>query len=369
MPRRFSWQTIRHAIREELHELTVFHQPSRPWEMPFAAALSYGLPLLFGAWFGHLDQALLVAFGGMVFLYLPRTPLWHRMAWIMVCAFGMIASYAAGLFSQFIALGPVPAVTITTILVTMVVRFYGVSPPGSLLFVTAASLGAYVPLAAAQEPTMLGLFAIGTLLACLIAFIYSALILSRRDPMPITPPSGHGFDYVVLDSVVIGAAVGISLLLAELLHMDKPYWAPVSCVAIMQGTTLHAVWSRPVERILGTGVGVLVAAALLQLPFQSWTIAITVIALFFMFQVLVVRHYALSSVFFTPMAILMAEAPLVLANKISGELIATRFWDTVLGCLIGVIGGTCLHNVRFRRAASRALRRVIPSRLLHWRVG
>src|SRR5690606_32789309 len=109
----------------------------RAWEMPLAAALCSGLPLLIGAWFGHMDYALAASLGGMVFLYLPGTALSHRMVWIMACSFGLIASYAGGLLSQFVALGVIPALSMTAILVTMVCRFYGVGPPGSLFFVMA----------------------------------------------------------------------------------------------------------------------------------------------------------------------------------------------------------------------------------------
>lgn len=33
------------------------------------------------------------------------------------------------------------------------------------------------------------------------------------------------------DAVVIGAFVGLSLLLAQMLALQRPYWVPVSCLA------------------------------------------------------------------------------------------------------------------------------------------
>jgi hypothetical protein len=36
--------------------------------------------------------------------------------------------------------------------------------------------------------------------------------------------------------------------------------------------------------------------------------------------------------------------------------------DTVLGCLIGLAGGICLHGARFRRATGGQLRRLIRAK-------
>ena len=69
--------------------------------MPFAAALATGLPLCVGAWFDRLDYGLVSSLGGLVFLYLPATPLSHRMVTLMACAFGMLACYTLGLMSHF----------------------------------------------------------------------------------------------------------------------------------------------------------------------------------------------------------------------------------------------------------------------------
>ncbi len=75
--------------------------------MAFAAALASGLPLMVGAWFGHLEYGLISSIGGLAFLYLPNTPMSHRMVWLMACAFGMAASYALGLMTHFLPLARV----------------------------------------------------------------------------------------------------------------------------------------------------------------------------------------------------------------------------------------------------------------------
>ncbi|WP_370659645.1 FUSC family protein [Massilia polaris] len=66
---------------------------------------------------------------------------------------------------------------------------------------------------------------------------------------PLPEPT---FDFVIFDSIVIGAFVGIALVLAHALQLDKPYWVPVSCLAVIQGSSLRAVWSKQLQRIIGT---------------------------------------------------------------------------------------------------------------------
>ena len=44
------------------------------------------------------------------------------------------------------------------------------------------------------------------------------------------------------------------------------------------------------------------------------------------------------------------------------ELIQSRFNDTVLGCLVGLVGGICLHSRHFRALLGPLLRRLLPSR-------
>lgn len=363
MTRTSRWSKLQALMREELRQLTIIQASDRAWQMPVAAALASGLPLLIGAAINRLDYGLVASLGGLVFLYLPGTPLYHRMVQLMTCAFGMIACYALGVMSHFFPLAMMPALTFTAILVTMVCRFYGMGPPGSLFFIMAASIGAYTPGDLAQLPLKVGLIALGTLLACLIGFFYSVYILRLHAPKPVAALPAPTFDFVVFDSVVIGAFVGVSLAVAQLLQLQKPYWVPISCLAVIQGASLRAVWTRQLHRVLGTSVGLLLAWLLLLLPLERWSISLAMMALTFVIESIVVRHYALAAVFITPLTILLAEAA-TLGHGSPAALVGARFIDTVLGCFVGLIGGICLHSPRFRAVATRGIRRLLPSRLL-----
>jgi uncharacterized membrane protein YccC len=346
---------------EEWRHLTTIQASDRQWQMPFAAALASGLPLLVGAYFNRLDYGLVSSVGGLVFLYLPSTPLYHRMISVMACAFGLAACYALGLMSHFFAPVMMPALVFTAILVTMVCRLYNVGPPGSLFFIMTASIGAYSPVEVLQLPLMVGLLTMGSLLACLIGLIYSVTLLRKQAPQPVAPLPRPTFDFVVFDSVVIGVFVGISLAAAQLLQLQKAYWVPVSCLAVIQGASLRAVWSKQLHRVIGTGIGLLVSWALLLLPLDQWSISLTMMALTFVVEYTVVRHYAFAAIFITPLTILLAEAA-TLGHGSPSALIHARFIDTLLGCFVGLVGGICLHSPRFRGVAGTQLRRLMPSR-------
>lgn len=355
------WRNLQVLMSEELRHLTTIHASDRLWQMPFAAALASGLPLLVGAYFNRLNYGLVSSLGGLVFLYMPNTPLYHRMVSVMACAFGMAACYALGLMSHFFAPVMMPVLVFIAILVTMVCRFYGLGPPGSLFFIMTASIGAYSPVEVMQLPLMVGLLTMGCLLACLIGLVYSVHTLRIQAPKPVAPLPPPTFDFVVFDSVVIGVFVGISLAAAQLLQLQKAYWVPVSCLAVIQGASLRAVWSKQLHRVIGTVIGLLVSWALLLLPLDKWSISLTMMALTFVIEFTVVRHYAFAAIFITPLTILLGEAA-TLGHGSSSALIQARFFDTVLGCLVGLAGGICLHSPRFRDVAGRQLRRLIPSR-------
>ncbi|MGE5471518.1 MAG: FUSC family protein [Bacteroidota bacterium] len=350
-------------LREEIRQLTTIRPSDRPWQMPFAAALASGLPLLVGAYFDRIDYGLVSSLGGLVFLYLPETPLHHRMVSLMACAFAMIACYALGVMSHLLPALMMMVLTFTAILVTMVCRFYRVGVPGSLFFIMAAAIGAYSPGDILQVPLKVGLIAMGCLLACLIAFFYSLYILRRRDPRPVEPLPTPTFDFVVFDSVVIGLSVGLSLALAQLLQLENAYWVPVSCLAVIQGMSLRAVWDKQVHRLLGTGIGLLLSWGLLTLPLDTWSISLLMMVLAFVIETAVVRHYGFAAIFITPMTILLADAA-TLGHGPAPALIQARFFDTLLGCIVGLLGGVCLHNQRFRVIVGETMRRLIPARLL-----
>ncbi|WP_202385469.1 FUSC family protein [Altericroceibacterium endophyticum] len=319
--------------------------------------------MVIAAAYDQLALGIIASLAGMAFLYLPRTPLHHRMSMMMACSFGMIACFAFGLASQLIPFGKVPVLTVIAILVTMGVRYYRIGPPGSIFFVMPAAIGMYAPFDFENFPAYVGMMALGCIHACIVAFIYSVYILRKRAALPVPPRPVASFDFVWLDSMIIGLFVGLSLAVAELLQLDKPYWVPVSCLAIIQGTSLRAAWTRQIHRITGTIIGLVLAGVLLFFIRDGWVVACAIIMLTFAIELFVVRNYGFAVIFITPLTILLAEAA-TLGSGNPGPLITARLFDTVLGAVIGFGGAACLHNSVFRERLGALYRKVVPPSLI-----
>jgi hypothetical protein len=243
----------------------------------------------------------------------------------------------------------------------MLSRFYRIGPVGGLFFVMAAAIAAYARIAPAQIPFYVGLVFLGAFGAMVLAFIYSAWRLWGHACPPVAPPAPATFEVVVLDSVIIGACVGLAQAAAEALELDRPYWASVACLVVVQGATFRAVWSKQIQRILGTAGGLALAGLLLALPLGPWGRCLLMMGMTFVVETLVVRHYAISAVFITPLSIFLVEA--AKAHPEAGPLVQARFFDTLLGSAIGVLGGVAIHHAGTRAVIRRALQWGMPARL------
>lgn len=57
----------------------------------------------------------------------------------------------------------------------------------------------------------------------IVAFLYNIHILRFHAPLPASPPPGDLLNVVVIDSLIIGVFVGLSLGAAQTLGLEKPY--------------------------------------------------------------------------------------------------------------------------------------------------
>ena len=307
------------------------------------------------AWFGEVGYGALASIGAMTILYVPRTRLDHRMISVMTAAFAMIACYAFGQITQLVPVARVPVIMVVSMLVVAGCRYFCVGPPSALFFIMATAIGAYTPGDVTDAPLKLGIFALGAIGAVIIAFFYNLHILRFRDPQPSPSPPDNLIDKVVAHAAIVGLFVGLSLLAAQWLALEKPYWVPVSCLAVIQASTLRAAWERQTHRIVGTVIGLGVTWALVRYAVDPWAIAFAVTLLTFCIETAIVRHYAFAAIFITPLTILLAESSTSGGAAGSWALIAARLADTVLGSLIGLAGGACLHNPAVRRLMARWL--------------
>ncbi|MDY0395837.1 FUSC family protein [Virgibacillus halophilus] len=146
------------------------------------------------------------------------------------------------------------------------------------------------------------------------------------------------------DSLVLPTTfrIGISLVAATLIAAafgtERPYWVPLTCAAVLNGTTPVTIFHRSIQRAAGTAVGIFIGAGLVALQSSPFIIAFAIMALQFCIQFTITRNYGFGVTFITPLALLMAESGR--SGVTADSLISTRLLDTITGCIIGVIGGT-----------------------------
>lgn len=151
--------------------------------------------------------------------------------------------------------------------------------------------------------------------------------------------------------VMARVAVGVPLagLAAAAFGVDRAYWAMAAAVLVLhQGFDLVRTVRRGGERLLGTWVGLGLAAIILWTHPHGLVIAAVLAVLNFTIEMLVVRYYALASVFITATALTIAAG----ARPVdAGPLLLARGLDTLIGCAVAVL----VYLVMARRQEHRRL--------------
>jgi uncharacterized membrane protein YccC len=348
--------TLRKNIGRGLKQLFELKKTERLWHIPLLASLSTGIPLLIGYYTGRLDYGIQACIGGLVILYLPSTTLEHRMVTLLLCSFGFILSFALGLAFSFSPYLSAVILGLYAFAVNWVTNYFKLHSPRNFFFIMLASMGSCMPFDLMNVPVKVGLVALGTMLACVLAFLYSLYIV-RKYPARLDAVSSGKRNYInITESVIIGIFIAVSLLAAHFFGLENPYWVPISCLAIMQGVNVTHVWQRSFHRISGTFIGMGLTWLFLQLNLTPLTICISILLLQFVIEMLVVRHYGLAVIFITPMTVFLAEIGKGMQIN-PDQLISARLLDIVVGSLIGVLGGWMLHHQQLHRQAERQIRK------------
>ena len=89
--------------------------------------------------------------------------------------------------------------------------------------------------------------------------------------------------------------------------VDHAYWAIAAAVLVLhQGFDWIRTVERGVERLVGTWLGLVLAGIVLTVAPHGIWLALTLGALQFVVELLVIRNYTLATVFITPLALTIA---------------------------------------------------------------
>ncbi|WP_043932646.1 FUSC family protein [Bacillus sp. EB01] len=154
---------------------------------------------------------------------------------------------------------------------------------------------------------------------------------------------------VFITSVRFGIFTIIAAIIAYQFDFIRPFWVPLSCVAVMSGFTIVATYHRAIQRAIGTILGILIASVILMAQPNGFIIAVFILLLTFITELFIVKNYGLAALFFTPSALLMAESTSHGSFTFT-YFASARIIDILIGSVIGLIG---VFFVGRRSASSR----------------
>ncbi len=347
-------------IIKEIKLIFTWNKSDRFWQMPFFAGLGVAIILFIAAYFGRPDLGLVVIIGANIFLYVPDTPIYHKMILSMSCAFGITTAFALGLVGQtFPAFIPLIVFGVTMVS-AQVVRYFSIGAPGFFFFTFATLLGAFIPFKLEDYFMAIGLVSIGAMVANVMVLLYSLSVIYvfKHAPKPIPKVGEFGFGVIVVDPIIIAFFVALAMVLQSVLELERGYWVGVSCAAVLTAITFKQIWIKQIQRILGTILGVSFAYVLLHFSFSPIEFALLMMVLMFFAEITVVRNYALAMVFLTPYSTYLAEVGSFM-NYNPDVIVQARVLDIILGSVIGLAGGAVMHWGALRGMLERIARKIV----------
>lgn len=336
-------------IKKEIKKSFKLNNKNIYLHTPILASLCMGVCLMSGVFFGNIKAGMTASMAALIVAYFPVVaPLSQRIITLLACSFTFIFSYSMGLIFSFNHLIISIALGIYAFCVHWTSCYLKLPPPKSFFFIMVAATASGIPYNSDKIPERIGLFAIGAIITSTLALIYSTFINKNtindeNNQEKILIMIEKDNDVNIYQALVFGLFMTLSLNIGFLLKIENPYWITVTCAAVMQGVSAYHIWQRVLQRVIGTFLGLGLCWCLLLLSKEMFIIFIFIIILQFVVEVFIPINYAIAVIFITPLSILLAEASDAIINN-ANVFIITRISNTVIGSLIGVIGGWILHK-------------------------
>lgn len=150
-----------------------------------------------------------------------------------------------------------------------------------------------------------------------------------------------------------GIMIAAAAVVAYSLDLHRSYWVPLSCSAVMLGTTVLGTMHRALQRTVGTIIGLLIGGCILSFRPEGIYIALLMGTLQFIIELIYLRNYAIAVMFITPSSLLLAESSH--PDLAISYFMSARIVDILIGSAIGLAGVYLL----WRRASSSRLPHVL----------
>ncbi len=309
------------------------------------------VPILTGLLLNNVKLGMTASLAAIIVVYFPlEGSISKRILVLISCSFGFISVYTIGLIFSFNRIVSVVVFGITAGVIHWLVLHFKLKPPRDFFFVMVCSTAISIPHQSVSKiAENVGYLTFGTLSTCMVVFLY-CLIVKKKSSLNRTMNIPHVPQEIkknIVESVIFGIFLSISLGAGYYLNLSNPYWVAVACIAVMQGNSAQHIFQRSVQRIFGTLIGVFFCWGILWLVNDTREIYVLIIVFQFIVEYLVPRNYGMAMIFITPLTIFLAEAS-TLFSKNHFLFIQGRFFNTLAGSLIGIIGGYVIHSNLFK---------------------
>ncbi|MCJ7859760.1 FUSC family protein [Corynebacterium kalidii] len=307
--------------------------------------LSLAVPVALLLVTDRIEWSLFASFGAFSSLYgrytTPRTRVRQQlcvgvMLSLCVGLGGVIAQFGAGWSGAVHAWVTVLAGTLVAAGSATFVSVRGLQPAGAVFPVFATTAVASTPVGV---PAWLALaIAAASATWCVLLGVLSRWVGEANADARDVPPAFVPVADRRREFLRYGTAALVGGSVATLTGIPSPYWAQVAAVVPLSAPRRLQQVERGLHRIVGTVLGVAVAAFLLSFPSQPWQVVVWVVLMQFLAELFVLRNYSLALVFITPLALLMVY----LAHpQPVGQLLAARVAETVIGVTVGIVVVLC----------------------------
>lgn len=325
-----------------MRELVAFGPHDGAHHVALRAGISVGIPLLSLLSVDRLEWALYAAFGAFPAIYGRSLAGRARLRMQSSAAATFVASVALGTIVGIAQWSPWTSVVIIALwaaLIALVSERFTWTPPGSLFQVFALGACASVGDTARLGPALL-VSTSAAVLALIIGLIPGGLTRTpaRRRSLNMLLRQ-TGVQKNLMRYVLAAGAAGTIATAAGLGHA---YWAALSAIVPLAAADTAGRVLRAAHRMLGTFVGLGVAAIIFALRLDGLLVVLVIVLLQVAAELFVVRNYGLAMVFITPLALTMVE---LTQNVDARALITDRAVTTFIGIVAGIAAILVLRKV------------------------
>jgi hypothetical protein len=331
-------------LKEHLDNTLKFNNDPTPVPRMILCSVCTTLPLVLGYFQHQLPIAIFGALFGFVLILNDHFgPLKQRIMHLFVTFIMLTLSF----YVEAILFDKIALIAVTLFLVSFLVgksKNYGIELERMLLFM------ALQILTAAGLPGLMNHF--WSLIAyCSFAFVnyivcLTLVFLYSKHPIEFMESKRKTLNKIISQkhttrfAFIFSCTTTLGYLLANWMHIGRGYWVVGTTLIVMLPNSYQSFY-KSIQRLLGTFIGVVIAAFLINLGHDPITLTLFVLVSALFAPLGLLRNYWLGNIFIAALILFLLE--LSTFNQIynhtqSFDLARLRTIDIALGCLLGIIG-------------------------------